>query len=586
MKKPANWRINVILILIFIFGAAIISRLFFLQILDRKLYEAQALGQQTSFDNVVGLRGQIFCENSQEQKGRSVSSGSSDNFKSLAINKDSWTISVNPKDIKDKPVFAETLSKNISQSKDQILSEISSQDSYVVIQKNLSSEDYNKIKASNIKGLSFENNPQRFYPQGEMASQVLGFLGGEGSGQYGAEGYYDDILKGKPGVTEESSGINSLFSDNNQISLDGSDVYLTIDYNIQFQAEQLLKAEQKKDGIDSGQIIVMKPDTGKILALANFPNFDPNNYSKEKDLGIFQNSAVQKLFEPGSIMKAFTMATALNEGKITPDTTYVDTGVRTFGKYQIHNFANEVYGKQTMTQVLESSINTGAVYAGEQVSHQIFFSYLDKFGFNKKTGIDLSGEVYSRNDSLKNGHDMEYATAAFGQGIELTPMQIAIGYCAIANGGKLVKPYIVDKIVNGKDETDTKPKVSDPIVSQQTLSQLNSMLINVVDKGFNGVAKIPGYYFAGKTGTAQIPLTNGRGYMPDNNTIQSYVGYGPAFNPQFLILVKLDNPKVPKSSLSAVPVYKQLANYIINYWQIPPDYDVNANKINEKSDKK
>ena len=167
---------------------------------------------------------------------------------------------------------------------------------------------------------------------------------------------------------------------------------------------------------------------------------------------------------------------------------------------------------------------------------------------------------------------MNYATASFGQGIELTPMQIAVGFCAIANGGKLVKPYIVEKIVNGADQAFTKPKIYDPIVFQQTISHLNSMLINVVDKGFNSVAKIPGYYLAGKTGTAQVPLKDEKGYEADK-TIQSFIGYGPAFNPQFLILVKLDNPKVPKSSLSAVPVFKQLAQYIINYWQIPPDYD-------------
>jgi len=569
MKKFTNWRINTILVLIFIFGAAIIGRLFFLQILERKLYEAQALGQQVVFNNVTGSRGQIFCENSQETKG---SQGSGE-VKSLAINKDSWTLSVNPKDISDKASFAAALSKEINQSQNQILSELSGQGSYVVIQKDLSSTELAKIKELNLKGLSWENLPDRFYPQGQMASQTLGFLGGAGSGQYGIEGYYDDILKGKVGFQEEKSGLDSILSNDDQISLDGSDVYLTIDYNIQFQAEQMLAQEQKKDDIDSGQIIVMKPDTGRILALANFPNFDPNQYSKAPGLGIFQNSTVQKLFEPGSIMKPFTMAAALNEGKITPDTTYTDTGVVTFGSQSIHNFANEKYGKQSMTQVLESSINTGAVFAEQQIDHKIFFDYINKFGFTAKTGVDLQGEVYSHNDLLKNGPDVEFATASFGQGIELTPMQIARGFCAIANGGKLVRPYIVEKIINGKDETDTVPEISDPIVSQQTLSQLNSMLISVVDKGFNGVAKIPGYYIAGKTGTAQVPLLKGRGYEPDSNTIQSFVGYGPVFNPQFLILVKLDKPKVPKSALSAVPVFKQLAQYIINYWQIPPDYD-------------
>jgi len=568
MKKLVNWRINLVLFLIVAIGAAITSRLFFLQIIDRKLYEAQALGQQASISNAVGERGQIFCTISQDTKG----GASSGEVKGLAINKENWTISASPKDITDKDAFAENLSPIINEKPEDIILKLNTEDNYVVIKKNLSAVELSEIKKLNLQGLLWQNEPDRFYPQEKTASQVLGFLGGTGEGQYGVEGYYEDVLKGKMGVQEGKLGV---FFNSGQVSLDGSDIYLTIDYNIQFQAENLLKKEKEKNDIDSGQIIVIKPDTGKILALANYPNFNPNQYSKERNLDIFQNSAMQKLFEPGSVIKPFTMAAALNEGKITPETTYEDTGSVSFGTKTIHNFNNEVYGRQTMTQVLESSINTGAVFAEQQVSHKTFFDYLEKFGFTEKTGIDLQGEVYSSNNNLKNGPDMNYATAAFGQGLEITPLQLVRGFCALANGGKLVKPYIVEKIVNGLDEEKTKVDVSKPIVSQQTLSQLNSMLVNVVEKGFNSVAKIPGYYLAGKTGTAQVPLKNAKGYDPDK-TIQSFIGYGPAFDPQFLILVKLDNPKVAKSALSAVPVFKQLAQYIINYWHIPPDYDVSA----------
>jgi cell division protein FtsI (penicillin-binding protein 3)/stage V sporulation protein D (sporulation-specific penicillin-binding protein) len=566
MNRFKSWRANLILILFIIFGAAIVSRLFYLQILEHKLFAAQALGQQVGFSSVAGYRGQIFCH-----------SGESGGIKSLATNQNSWTISVNLKEIDDKQAFAKILSSALDQTEDQIIAKLNNQDSYITLAKGLSDDELDKVKEKDLAGLSWQNNPVRFYPQNDFVSQVVGFLGGEGSGQYGIEGYYEDSLKGKSGIMERKSGIDFLFSSASPTSLDGSDVYLTIDYYIQLQAEALLNKYKSKLDMDAGQIIVMKPDTGKIVALANFPGFNPNKYSKEKDLDIFQNSAMQKLFEPGSILKPFTMAAALNEGKITPDTTYTDTGTVQFGTKVIHNFAKEKYGLQTMTQVLEKSINTGAVYAEEKLDHQTFLDYFDKFGFFKKTGVDLQGEVFSRNDNLKSGPDMNYATASFGQGIELTPIQVARGFCAFANGGKLVKPYIVEKIGgpagSGREEIQTKPEISQPIISQQTASQITTMLISVVDNGFNSVAKIPGYYLAGKTGTAQVPLSGGKGYDPDK-TIQSFIGYGPALNPQFLILVKLDDPKVSKSSLSAVPVFKELAQYIINYWKIPPDYDI------------
>lgn len=568
-----NWRTNFILFIVIIIGAAIISRLFFVQVINHKLYQAQALGQQVGFEKITGSRGQIFCENSQQSRG-AYNSGQT---KNLATNKDAWIISATSDDISDKQAFAKELSGVIGQTEEEIFAEINSDNYYVVIKKDVLTDELNKIKGLNLKGLSWQNDPERFYSQGELASQTLGFLGGEGFGQYGLEGYYEDILMGKSGIKEEKRGLDALFSNNNNISLDGSDIYLTIDCNIQFQAESLLKKEKQKNDIESGQIIVLKPDSGRVLALANFPSFDLNRYSKEENLEIFQNSATQKLFEPGSIFKPFTMAIALNEGKITPETTYEDTGSVSFGIKTIHNFANEIYGKQTMAQVLENSINTGAVFASQQVSHQTFLNYIDKFGFTEKTGIDLQGEVSSNNDVLRNASDINFATASFGQGIELTPIQIVAGFSAIANGGKVVKPYLVEKITSGRDEMSIKPQLSEQIISQKTISDLTSMLVNVVDKGFGSVAKIPGYYIAGKTGTAQVPLKNGKGYEEDK-TIQSFVGYGPAYNPQFLILVKLDNPKVPKSALSAVPVFKELAQYIINYWQIPPDYDADAGK--------
>ena len=564
-----SWRLNVVLVLMIIFGVAIISRLFFLQILSHKFHQAQALGQQAGFSEVAGQRGEVYFKNSQESKG---AYGTGD-VKSLAINKERWQVFIIPKDIKDKNILSESLSKAIGESKEFVLSKIENRDSYTIIKKDLSEETLEELKKIKLDGMHLENITGRYYPQEKIASQVVGFLGGDGTGQYGIEGYYDEILKGQSGIKEEKRGLASLNFSTTEQDLNGSDIYLTIDYNIQFEAESLLKEAQKNLSIDSGQILVLKPDTGRVLAIAGFPSFDPNNYSKEKNLDIFQNSAIQKIFEPGSIMKPFTMAMGINEGKITPDTTYVDSGFVKMGPETIYNFDRKKYGQQTMTGVLEKSINTGAVFVSQLLSHETFLGYLDKFGFNKKTGVELQGEVSSKNDI--NGPDVEFATASFGQGIGVTPIQIARGFSSIANGGKLVNLYLVEKIVKGEKETDTTPKISnEQIISAKTSSQVTTMLTSVVEKGFGSGAKIPGYYLAGKTGTAQVPFENKKGYYPDK-TIQTFIGFGPALNPQFLILVKLDNPKVQSSALSAVPVFKKLAQYIINYWQIPPDYDIN-----------
>jgi cell division protein FtsI/penicillin-binding protein 2 len=548
---------------------AIFSRLFYLQITNHKFYQSQALGQQVGFSEEQGQRGEIFFENSQESKG---AYGTSD-FKNLAINKEKWSVALIPQEIEDKDILSESLGNIIGETKEFVLLKIENRDSYTVVKRDLSKEIIEQIKELNLKGIYWENISGRYYPQEKIASQVIGFLGGDGTGQYGIEGYFNDILEGKSGIKEEKRGLDLVNFTAPELNLDGADIYLTIDYNLQFEAEALLKEAQKNLDIDSGQILILKPDTGRVLAMASAPFFDLNLYSKEEDLDIFQNSSVQKIFEPGSIMKPFTMAMGINEGKITPDTTYTDTGSIKMGQATIYNYDRIKYGQQTMTGVLEKSINTGAVFVSQLIPRQKFLDYLDKFGLNKKTEIELQGEVSFKNNI--NGPDVEFATASFGQGIGVTPIQIARGFCAIANGGKLVKPYIVGKITKGVDEIKTETQIlDDQVISKQTASQVTTMLMSVVENGFGKGAKIPGYYLAGKTGTAQVPLKDKNGYEPDK-TIQTFIGFGPALNPQFLILVKLDNPKVSSSVASAVPVFKKMAQYIINYWQIPPDYDVN-----------
>lgn len=545
-----NWRINLILILIFAFGAAITGRLIYIQIIKHDYYKALSQGQKI-FQSLKGERGKIFF------KGGQV----------LAANFKGINLFASPAEIKEKEKTAEEISRLLSLEKEELLENFKKDALFEEIKKELTEEEYVKIKELDLAGIYAEENIFRKYPQEFMASHTVGFLGGEGQGQYGIEGYYNDALKEKEGFWENILGNHEL---------DGKDIYLTLDYNIQFMAEKLLSQARENLAVESGQIIVAEPSSGKILALANWPNFNPNNYSEEKNYQIFRNSAIQKLYEPGSVFKAITMAGALDKEKITPQTTYIDTGKVKIGGWTIYNYNEREYGEQTMTQVLEKSINTGAVFAEKQLGHSDFMEYIGRFGFFEATGIDLEEEIFSENEGFKKGYEINFSNGSFGQGIEVTPIQLVRAFSAIANGGKLVKPYIVERIIEDGKAIEIQPEVSKSnIISQKTASQLTAMLVNVVENGFAKGAKVPGYYIAGKTGTSQVSWSSlgisQKGYS--DKTWQTFIGFAPAFSPKFLILIKFDNPKTKTAEYSVVPVFQELAKYIIDYLQIPPDYE-------------
>lgn len=561
-----NWRFNLILLCLFLFGAAIISRLVFLQILEHDFYSALAQGQQKIFGSWQGDRGEIYLQNYELP---------------IATNKTYFFVYSSPKEIpqEKKLETAQVLSEILHLDQDSLLATLTQNSLYELVKDKLSEKDLVVLKEKKLAGVYFGQEKLRVYPSQNFASHILGFVNKEGDGQYGLEEYWDDVLRGKEKFIESERGpLGYLFSNQEEeAEIKGSDLILTVDYNIQYQAEKLLKNAQKQLSSVGGTIIVAEPHSGKILALANFPSFDPNQYFAESNFEIFQNEAIQKIFEPGSIFKPITMAAALDKEKITPATTYFDSGCLTVGGYKICNYQERIYsGELTMTNVLEKSINTGAVFAEKQVGHRDFLKYVEKFGFFEKTGIDTQGEVFSQNEELRKGYEINLTTASFGQGIEATPLQIIRGFSAIANGGKLVQPYLVEKIINNHEVLETRPEITDNnIISNQTALKLTTMLVSVVENGFGKAAKIPGYYVAGKTGTAQISWSalgiNKKGYSDE--TWQSFIGFAPAFDPQFLILVKLNNPATKTAEYSALPIFRELAKYLIDYYQIPPDHN-------------
>ena len=554
-----NWRIIAVFIFMIIFATAIIGRLAYIQIVNHDFNKALAQGQQNQFNVSEGERGRIFFKNGEI----------------LATNTVGVYAFVSPIEVEEKERAAKELSLILQIDEEMILAKLNKDTLFEKIKNNINKEEEQLIEELAISGIYSREELFRNYPQEEMASQVVGFFGGENKGQYGIEEYYDDILRGKKQIQKKERGLFGSFFGVSKQSNEGSDIILTLDYNIQFMAESLLKQAQEDLNIESGQIIVMEPASGKILAMASWPNFNPNNYAEIDDFDIFQNSTIQKLFEPGSVMKPITMAAAIDKKKITPQTTYIDTGKVKIGKYTIENYNGRVFGERTMTEVLERSINTGAVFAERQLGHKSFLKYLDSFGFFDPTGVDLEGEVFSNNSIFKRGYEINFATAAFGQGIEITPMHLIKSFTAITNQGSPAKPYVVDKIITNGQEIETIPEAANQVISSKTASQITAMLISVLENGYSKAARIPGYYIAGKTGTAQIPWSvlgiNQKGYS--DKTWQSFIGFAPALSPRFIILVKLDNPETRTAEYSALPLFRDLSKYIIDYWNIPPDYE-------------
>lgn len=559
-----NLRTNSILFIVFLIGGILLSRLFSLQILDSKFYKAQATGQQNQIIEKEGKRGDVFF------RGGEI----------LAMTKDAPYLFVSPGEITEKQETAEKLSQIINMPETDLIKKMSIEGSmYEVILKEMNDDLAKEIEKAKLKGVHIGYNKKRYYPNETMASKVIGFINTEGKGQYGIEEYYNDTLKGLTKTQKKQNNPwNFIFSSSETDSLDGASLTLTLDYNIQFMAEKIIKEGVEAYKAKGGQIIVMDPYTGEIIAMADYPNYDPNNY-KNVSYSTFQNNSIEKLFEPGSIFKPITMSGALNEKLVTPETPFNDDkGCIMYDKYKVCNFSEKTFGKTNMTGILEKSINTGVIYVEGLIGHKSFLEYIENYGFFKRTGIDLAGEVYSSNNELKNSlqHKIEvnFATASFGQGISVTPLQMITAFSVIANGGNLVKPYIVKEISLNGDVEETKTQiVKENIISKETINDLEKMLVSVVENGFGKRGKVEGYYIAAKTGTSQVPWSylgeNKKGYSDE--TWQSFLGFAPAYNPKFVILAKLDSPQTSTSEYSAGPIFHDIAEYILKYWQIQPD---------------
>jgi cell division protein FtsI/penicillin-binding protein 2 len=440
-----------------------------------------------------------------------------------------------------------------------------------------------QLRKLQLPDVFLEPRTWRIYPGGSLAAQILGFVTQNDTnnhGDYGIEGQYDALLEGKPGsftaVTDLQGNPLDVGSTNEQPPISGANLTLTINSTVQYMVEKALADTVKQLQADSGTVVVMSAHTGAVVAMAGEPTFDPNNYgqyaTQQGCLGneeVYFNPAMYCAYEPGSTMKMVTMAAALNQGLITPDTTLNDHGCMTFTDApMVCNWQLKAYGIESMTQVLIHSANVGAAYVAHDIlGAERYYPYLTYFGFGKLTGIDgpeETGEYLSPKD--QNWTISDLTRQAFGQSILATPIQVATAYEAIANGGVMMYPYLVDEINNNGKVTKTHPRVERRVISAHAAQSLTEMLNQAALQGSAKLALVPGYSVAAKTGTA---TTQG---IPANQTEASVVGFIPASNPQFVILVKLDRPKnTIYGSTAAAPLWRTIAQQLMWYYAVPPD---------------
>jgi cell division protein FtsI/penicillin-binding protein 2 len=561
-----NPRIYVLVFLILGIVLSIIARIYFLQVGSFDYYQALAENQHSLFRKLIPERGEIYLKDR-------------DALYPVAVNKETKMAYAVPKEIENVADTVNSLALALGLDQAELSEKLGKpEDMYEVLKHRLSEEEITKLKELNLKGVHLAGQAFRYYPAGELASHVLGFVGwkdNELGGRYGSELYFEKELRGENGKLFQNKDASGRWIATGErditIAKNGDSLVLSLDHIVQYETEKMLAAAVEKYQADRGMIIVMESATGKIISMASYPTFNPNEYAKVENMEAFRNLAVSDPYECGSVFKAITIAAAVDAGKITPDTTYIDGGAVTEAGYTIRNSDLKANGKQTMTQVLEKSLNTGVIFAEKLLGNEAFAGYVKKFGFGESTGADIFAEVAGNISNLNNyKRNIEFFTASFGQGITVTPLQLISAYNVIANNGVLLKPQVLDRVIHADgsiSQIDTQEVRR--VISAQTAFEVAQMLRSVVTEGHGKQANVPGYTVAGKTGTAQVVGPSG-GYE-DGKNIGSFAGFAPANNPKFTMLVRLDDPKtVEWAESSAAPTFGELMKFLLEYYHVEP----------------
>lgn len=561
------------LFVLFLFALRLLS----IQVFQNDKYKTLAKQQHTDLQDIPAKRGDIL---------------SSDGFP-LATTRMAYLMYAEPKKLLNTDETIEKLIQILKSSDSTIdtdkleddLHKLLTLDLYwVLVRHNVSLQVKEKIESAGLKGIGFEEEPVRYYPEGSLASHVLGFVGGgEDSGlkgYFGIEGFFDGDLRGKSGrVIEEKGALGNpiLVGGYKKVdTINGRDFVLTLNRAVQYIVEKRLKEGVIKYGAVSGSVIVMNPETGEIIAMANYPTYDPKDFTKEvniEDKETFakierKNLAIADTYEPGSVIKSLTISSAVDLNIVNPQTTFSDDGPVSYSGHVINNWDGKHYGIQTIIQLLQKSNNIGAAWVGHLVGSERIHKYFSNFGLGFSTGIELEGEDAGILRDSAEWTDIDLANAAFGQGLLTTSIQILNAFNAVVNGGNLMKPKIVSKIIDNGKEIIVKPKVVRRIISEKTSETMIFLLTKAVEGGESKYFNIKNYQIAGKTGTAQIFVD---GKYDSQKTNATFIGYVPV-SKKFSMIVRLDQPTSSVfAAETAVPLWMDIAKDLLVFYSVTPD---------------
>src|SRR3989344_2554264 len=547
---------RIFLLIFFTLYLAVIVKLFFIQILNPR-------GSDTAYlttRKIYPERGTIFDRNGLP----------------LVVNKTSFLLYAEPKKIPDHEYFINKIDSVLHIGESTLEAKLDKTKDWVSLKTNLSEDIKEKILDLKLPGVGFTDGFQRYYPESSLSAHLLGFVGkntrGEDLGYFGIEGYYNKDLVGLPGILKSDRdllGKPILMGTQQKLNPEnGRDLYLTIDKSIQEIAKSKLREGLEIYDAKEGCIIIANPQTLEVLALVCLPDFDQERYFTFSE-EFFKDPAISNLYEPGSTFKPLIMAAALEEKSIKADDFYNEKGPVKIGEYTIKTWNDKYEGRISMSRIIEKSSNVGMVHIGQKLGNIKLYTYLKKFGFDQITGIDLQGEGTDQLRPRSNWYPIDYATVSFGQGIAITPVQMVMAFSSLINGGKLLKPYIVQQINSPGEEKFIKSEMLGTPISEKTSDYIKKMLLSAVENGELKWAKPKGYKIGGKTGTAQIPI---KGHYDPSKTVASFIGFAPVDNPKFLALVILREPQSsPWGSETAAPLFFEVANELLVYYNIAPE---------------